>query len=683
MNIPERGRARKGGGSYPLLFSPFQLGGLMLPNRVVMAPMSSSLADLDGFVTPELIAFIKARAVGGTGLIVVEFTCIDARFGLGELRQPRLDSDDYIAGHEKLVNSITETGARACLQLHMPGQYIIPGTASKGMAIAPSDIYARNGRQSARAMTSVEVSQLVTRFADGARRAMVAGYEAIEIHGAHGYLPMAFMSPRKNQRDDEWGGDFDRRLAFPMAIIAAIKKEIGPSCPLIYRVSAAEFVESGLTIADMEQIVPRLAQAGCDALHVSTGAVEGALDKIVDPMSSHEGWRFPLGRRLREASGLPVIAVGPVRWPETAERALANGDADLIALGRPLLADPAWARKASTGKIEDITPCTNCNWCMDQLRKHAAIGCAENPITGREFEDLPDARLLSSKVAVVIGAGPGGLHSALDLDLRGFETHLFEARGEVGGGLLVSAAPPFKEPLFWYWHHLKHRLAQSRVHAHMGVRAAEADVLALKPDLVVVATGTRSRPWPLAIEGDLLPVHDATDVLTGDVAPDMLGAVSGSAVIVYGGGETGCETAEFLAARGFQVKLVTRSALNELARSAESIYRRQLRSRLADNPLIEVIPHGTIAELHNAGLVVKLASGESRVLCASSLVFAQGRESADELVAGLRAAGVPCEVIGDAHAVGRIGDAVHAGHAAVRKLAANVMPVEAVSRNLS
>ena len=672
LPIPERGRARMGGGSFPLLFSPFQLGGLLLPNRVVMAPMSSSLADLNGFVTPELIAFIKARAEGGTGLIVVEFTCVNAQYGLGELRQPRLDSDAYIAGHAELVKAIIETGARACLQLHMPGQYIIPGTAADGMAVAPSDVLAKSGKQTARAMASDEVSRLVQHFAEGARRALAAGYEAIEIHGAHGYLPMAFMSPRKNQRDDEWGGDFERRLAFPLAIIAAIKKVIGTSRPLIYRVSAAEFVESGISINDMERIVPSLAKAGCDALHVSTGSVEGALDKIVDPMSSYEGWRFPLGRRLREASGLPVIAVGPVRWPETAERALADGDADLIALGRPLLADPAWARKAKAGRLEDITPCTNCNWCMQRLREHAAICCAENPATGRELEDISAARPASGKVALVIGAGPGGLHAALEFDRKGFDTHLFEARAEVGGGLLVSAAPPFKEPLYWYWHHLGHRLAGSRVHAHMGVRATTADVLALKPDFVVVATGTRSRRWPLATDGGLLPVHNATDVLTGDVPPDSLATVSGLPVIVYGGGEAGCETAEFLAARGLQVKLVTRSALNELARSAEPMYRRQLRARLAGNPLIEVISHGTIRELRDGGLVVQLANGERRSLCASALVVAQGREPVDELVAGLREAGVPCEVIGDAHTVGRIGDAVHAGHAAVRKLAAQL-----------
>lgn len=669
LPIPERGRARKGGAAYPLLFSPFRLGGLLLPNRVVMAPMSSSLADEIGFVTPELIAFIRERAVGGTGLIVVEFTAVDSRFGLGELRQPRLDSDAYIAGHSELVKAILDTGARACLQLHAPGQYIIPGTTHAGMAVAPSDVFARNGKQTARALTCAEISEMVESFAAAARRAMAAGYQAIEIHGAHGYLPMAFMSPNKNTRDDKWGGDFERRVAFASAVVRAVKAVLGASRPLIYRVSASEFVESGLSIDDMRRIVPMLARAGCDALHVSTGSVEGAMDKIVDPMSSHEGWRFPLGRALREACGLPVIAVGPVRWPETAERALAAGDADLIALGRPLLADPFWASKARNGRLEDITPCTNCNWCMERVRGHAAIGCAENPRTGRELEKPSTRSTQGGVVAAVIGAGPGGLHAALDLELRGFDTHLFEARAEIGGGLLVSAAPPFKEPLYWYWHHLGHRLARSEVHAHMGVRATADDVLALKPRLVVVATGSQSKPWPLACGAGALPIHDATDVLTGDVLVGETGADAALPIVVYGGGESGCETAEFLAARGRQVKLVTRSAPQELARSAESMYRRQLRARLDSNRLIEVIAHSTICEVGADGVRIDAAKGESRLVPAAALVVAQGREPADELVEAIRNAGIRCEVIGDARAVGRIGDAVHAAHAAVRKLA--------------
>lgn len=664
MTAPARDAAA--GAAYPLLFSPFQLGALSLPNRVVMAPMSSSLADDMGFVTPELVAFVRERALGGTGLVIVEFTCVDASYGVGEKCQPRIDRDEHIAGHARMVRAITSAGARACLQLHLPGQYVVGSGDDGALPVAPSNVFARDGRQIARALDTDQVARLVRRFAQAARRAVLAGYQAIEIHGAHGYLPMAFLSPRKNRRDDAWGGDFERRMAFPLAIARALREELGAERPLIYRLSAAEFVEAGLTLDDMERIAPRLAQAGCDALHVSSGAVEGALDKIVDPMSAGEGWRFPLGRRLRAAAGIPVIAVGPVRWPATAERALAEGDADLIALGRPLLADPHWANKARAGDLAGITPCTNCNWCMERVRGHLAIGCAETPGTGHEAES--DARLTApcGSVAVVVGAGPGGLQAAYELDRLGYATHLFEARSDVGGGLVTSAAPPFKQPLRWYQDHLRHRLALSATTVHLGHMAQAGELLALRPSVAIIATGSRVREWPLpGGAAGSLPVLDATDLLTGVIE---LG--SASPVVVYGGGETGCETAEYLAVRGAQVILVTRSGLKEMARAAEPMYRKQLRARLGTNPRVRILSHATITRIDADGVLLELADDEPRMVPAAALVMAQGREPASDLAPLLRAAGVACAAIGDADAIGRIGDAVHAAHRAVRRLVA-------------
>lgn len=648
--------------AWPLLLSPLRLGGLTLPNRVVMAPMSSSLADERGFVTPELLAFVRERAEGGTGLIVVEFSCVDAAFGRGERRQLRIDAGDYVAGHARLAQAITEAGARACLQLHLPGQYVVAGTC-EGLPVAPSDEFARDGHQLARRLAAGEIELLVQRFGEAASRAVQAGYQAVEIHGAHGYLPMAFLSPRKNRRDDAWGGDAERRLAFPLAVVRAVRAALGPQRPLIYRLSAAEFVDPGLTLEDMERIVPRLARAGCDALHVSTGVIEGALDKIVDPMSCAEGWRFPLGRRLRAASGLPVIAVGPIRWPAAAERALAAGDADLIALGRPLLADPHWVRKVKAGALPDIVPCTNCNWCMQRVREHATIACAENPRTGRETEP-PVPPAAPGAVAVVVGAGPGGLQAALEFDRIGYRTHLFEARAQVGGGLAVSAAPPFKEPLRWYQSHLLHRLQASGVTLHLGRSAVAADVLALRPDAVVLATGSRTRPFPLARTGAALPIRDATEILAGDRMPEADGPV-----VVYGGGETGCETAEYLAQRGLQVVLVTRSGAKDLARSAEPMYRRELRARLARNARIELVAHACIVRVDADAVQVAVSGGPSRRVEAKALVLAQGRAPMAELLPALRGAGLRCVVIGDAQTIGRIGDAVHAADRAVRLLA--------------
>lgn len=648
--------------AFPRLFAPFTLGGLTLPNRLVMAPMSSSLADEQGFVTPRLQAFLRERAVGGIGLVVVEFTCVEARFGLGEICQPRIDHDVYIEGHARLVDAIRQAGARTCLQLHLPGQYVASGTCD-GLPVAPSEAFARDGRQIARALQAEEIEALVQRFADAAARAVQAGYDAVEIHGAHGYLPMAFMSARKNRRDDAWGGDAERRLAFPLTVVQAVRQVLGPGRPLIYRLSAAEFVNAGLALKDMEEIAPRLAHAGCDALHVSTGTVEGALDKVVDPMSAREGWRFPLGARLREVSGLPVITVGPVRSAGAAERALVAGDADLIALGRPLLADPHWARKVRQGDLDEVIPCTNCNWCMQRVLGHASVGCAENPRTGHEAEPEPP-QAPPGAVAVVVGGGPGGLHAALEFDRLGFCTHLFEARPRVGGGLMVSAVPPFKDPLRGYMTHLEGRLRRSGVRLHLGCIADLDDVLALRPDAVVLATGSAPRPMPLDMAEDALPVLDAWALLAGESAiPDA------GRVVVYGGGEAGCETAEFLADRGLRVTLVTRSRAQELARSAEPLYRRQLRARLTNNEHIELIDLTRVIGLGADTVSVELSDGARREIDAVALVIAQGRDPAAGLSPGLSKARIRFAVVGDARGIGRIGDAVHDAHAAVRQLA--------------
>lgn len=650
---------------YPRLFSPFVLGGLTLKNRIVMAPMSSSLADDEGRVTPELVAYVRERARGGTGLIIVEFACVDARYGRGEIRQLRIDREADVAGHAALVCAIREAGAAVFLQLHLPGQYIVPGTLEGALPVAPSDVFARRtGQRIARALRGDEITGLVGAFARGATRAVAAGYQGIELHGAHGYLLMAFLSPLKNMRDDEWGGDFERRLRFPLEAVRATRAALGPGRPLVYRISAAEFREAGLGIEDMERIVPRLVEAGVDAIHVSSGTIEGAMDKIVEPMSQPEGWRFDLSGRIRRAAGVPVIAVGPVRWPAAAERALAENVADLIALGRPLLADPHWTRKAEAGEEDGITPCTNCNWCMERVRRHESIGCAENPRTGHEAEPALDPRSAAGRAAAVVGAGPGGLVAALELARAGYRTHLFEARDRVGGGLIASAAPPFKERLEWYRQYLARTLERSAVQVHLGVHASAADLLALHPALVIIASGSRPRaPDVEALAG--ADIHDAHDVLMGDILDLPLDE---GPIAVYGGGETGCETAEYLAARGATVLLVTRSAGSDLARKAEPLYRHALKARLAANPRITLIERSTVVAFERGRLTLRDGEGSSTCHNARALLIAQGRDSNRALAVELSEAGVACAVVGDAAVVGRIGDAVHQAYEAVRRL---------------
>jgi 2,4-dienoyl-CoA reductase (NADPH2) len=640
------------------------LGDLTVKNRIVMAPMSTQLANADGSVSPAQLAFYNERARGGTGLIVVEFCSVHAATGRSEHRQLVLEGEAQLEGHIELVASIREAGAAACLQLQHGGPGVKRSLVEGGVAVGPSDVFSRRdpGRRTARALTHEEIENLIECFGRAAALAVRAGYQGVELHGAHGYLLTTFLSPLFNHRDDEWGGDEERRLRFPTRVIARVKEVIGPR-PLIYRFSAEEFSPRGLSIQDFERIAPLLVAAGADALHVSLGLGATSFDKVIEPMSMPEGWRLPYARRIRAATGVPVITVGQIRWPETAERALRDGDADLIALGRTLLADPEWANKARRGAAADIRPCTSCNFCIALgMGEHGRIGCAENPRTGHELDPLPDAAGQRGTRAVVVGGGPGGMAAALLLDQAGYATELYESRPALGGGLIASAAPPFKDKLRWYQRYLERRLAESGVRVSLG-RAVDLNTLRTPtPTVLILAVG--GRPIRLDIEGiDCNIVHDAYEVLMGDSR--RLTPQNSEAVLVYGGGETGCEAAEYLAERGYPVVLVSRSQISQLARSAEMIYRGVLLERIAANPRIRVVGETHVIRITESTATLRKKDGTIETLPVGGVLIAQGRSPDSVLELQLREAGVPYVAIGDARRGGRIGDAVRDAYEAV------------------
>ncbi len=652
---------------FPHLFQAGRMRNLALKNRLIMAPMESNLAAEDGSVSDLMREYYRARAVGGIGMIIVEYTCVDRPLGLGGQPQLGLDDDALIASHAELVRAVHAAGSRICVQLFHAGRQTHPKFTSGRQPIAASAIPCPMYRKMPREMNAADMNHVLQKFREAAERAVKAGYDAVEIHGAHGYLPANFLSAASNQRSDEFGGSLANRQRFPLRIAEAVRQGAG-DLPVIFRLSADEFVIGGTQIDEAMDTARRLEAIGVDAIHVSTGCHE-RIDRNVDPVWMPEGWRLPLARQIREAVSIPVIGVGVIRHPEVAEQAIAEGSADFIALGRALLADPEWPNKAAAGRTADIRPCTSCNWCVAQIGTgHTPVGCAENPRTGRETQPQP-VFVGSRELAVVVGAGPGGIAASLTLDRAGYRVLLMERQAALAPGLLASGAAPKKDKFLWYRDYLAHKLRHSNVELRLGSMAGVADIAALSPALVVLATGSRDRELA-GVDGlDLPLVKSAYAVLAGS------DSIRQGPVVIYGAGEVGCEAAKFAAGKGFDVILATRSSdANALSRSTYlRIYREQFIATIRAYPNIR-IELGAALRSVSPDAVHLERDGQEITWPAGQLLLAVGRLPNDDLSAGLEAAGISTLVVGDAVDVRRIGDAVHDAYWKIRDMTRRINP---------
>ena len=649
--------------AYPRLFEPFTIGNMTIKNRIAMAPMETHLGAPDGGVNEAIIAYYQERARGGTGLVITEFTCVDAETGFSSnVPQLRLDNDRFKAGHARLVGAIHAAGAKAVLQISHAGRQTKESVIGRQpVSASPIPLNSIYMNAVPRQLEDAEIRYLISRYANTARLAVLAGYDGVMLHGAHGYLIQQFLSPLMNHRDDEWGGDPERRLRFATEVIKAVKAQLGER-PLLYRMSVVDGVDGGITIEDSEKIAPRLCEAGVDAIDISWGFLESA-HLILEPMSVEEGDRLPYARRIRDATGKPVITAGVMRWPDKCEQAVIDGDTDVVSLGRALLADPMWPIKAQRGLADDIRPCTSCNWCIRELAQSRSVACAENPRCGRETEPELD-RFANGLKATVVGAGPGGMAAALLLDQSGFDVTLYEKRHRLGGNLITSAVPPGKDKLFWYHKFLLSRIERSGVRVRTGTLVTRESIEADLPDVVILAGGSRPAPLNLAEWGNL-PTAPAFEVLIDETTVPP--STRERPIVIYGGGETGTETAEYLTKDGHHVMLVTRSDAKFLARNAEALYRIALLERLHGNKAIRIVDHTTLHAIN--GEHVTLKQGETLVdQPAAAVLLAHGLVPDTTLPDALAGLDIPMIRIGDAAQVARIGEAVRDAYRAVQDL---------------
>ncbi|MFC4272778.1 NAD(P)-binding protein [Sneathiella chungangensis] len=652
---------------YPHLFQAGKIRNLELRNRVFMAPMESNLAAKDGAVSDLMREYYVARAAGGVGMVIVEYTCIDRPIGRGGDPSLGIDDDSLIDSHRSLVKSIHKAGSKACVQLFHAGRQTHPKFTNGLQPISASPIPCPMYRKMPRQMDRDDILRVTEMYGHAARRAVEAGYDSVEIHGAHGYLPANFLSAASNKREDEFGGSLENRQRFPLMIVSAVRKNLADKA-LIFRLSADEFVEDGTKIEEAKDTAKRLVEAGVDAIHVSTGCHE-RIDRNVEPAWMPEGWRIPLARAVRQVIDKPVITVGVIRRPQIAEQALKDGSADFIALGRALLADPEWPNKARVGQANEIRPCTSCNWCVAQIGTgHTPVGCAENPRTGHETETYP-VYVGNSERALVVGSGPGGIAAALMLDQAGYNVTLFERTGNLAPGLVASAAAPKKEKFHWYRDYLLQKLETSDVDVQLNFNVEASHLVERSPRLVVVATGGVDRKLENVSGLDLPFVKSAYDVLS------RAEEIGQNPIIIYGAGEVGCEAAKYAADRGYDVVLATRSSdEGALSRSNNlRIYREQFVETIKAYKNIRIELGAELRSIE-PGIVRMQREGKEVIWNAGQVLLAVGRLPNSSSFEEVQAAGIECVTIGDASDVRRIGDAVHEAYRVMRDFTIRAAP---------
>ena len=614
-----------------ILASPLMVGDLELKNRMAVAAMVTCYCDDDGMPTEQYIAYHEARAQGGFGLIVTEDYAVDPA-GRG-FWCAGLWKDEQIAPHRELTERVHAAGAKVFAQIYHCGRQTASALIGT-QPVAPSALACPAMGEVPRALTRDEIRTIVGQFGDTALRAKQAGFDGVEIHGAHGYLIAEFLSAYANKRTDEYGGPLRNRLRFALEIIADIRGKCGAGYPVSFRISADEYVIGGRDIAETVLICRELEAAGIDLVHVSAGTYESAW-AIIPPLGRPYAWLAEFGAQVKQAVTIPVQLVGRIKDPELAESLLQAGKADLISFARGSLADPDLPRKYLEGRSDEIRQCIGCNQgCISILFTNQPIRCLVNPSLGYEGAREIQPAATPRKV-LVIGGGPAGLEAARGARLAGHEVVVHERQAQLGGNFLVGAIPPGKGELTSYITWLGEELGRLGVPVRLNSEVTADLVAAERPEVVVYAAGARHATVPIPGIGTA-GVVEACDVLTGRVT-------TGGSVVVAGGGMIGSETALYLASLGRQVTIVDQ--LPGVALEEDSARRYYLMKEF-DRYHVRTVTSATITEITDEAVMVE-QDGAVRVLPCDTVVIALGMTPDTDALAAIRQV-AEVVVVGDA-----------------------------------
>ncbi|MGB9735815.1 MAG: FAD-dependent oxidoreductase [bacterium] len=527
---------------FKTLFSPIKINKLEIKNRIVFPAMHLNYTP-EGYITDQMKAFYETRAKGGVGLIVVGGCTID-EVGGGHF-MVRLDTDDFIPGMADLANTLHSYNTKVFAQLYHAGRYVASWMINGKTPVSASAVPSRLTNETPKPLTIDEIKQIQQYYVDASLRAKKADMDGIEILASAGYLICQFLSPLTNQRTDEYGGTFENRMRFGIEVYKKIREAVGDDFPITMRLSGSDFVKGSNTINETVEFARRLEQLGIDGFNITGGWHETHVPQLT--FSVPEGAFSYLALKVKQTVNVPVIASNRINNPKLAERLINDGWADMVVMGRALIADPMFPDKARKGNLHEINSCIACNQgCFDNIFNGLPATCLVNPIVGREHE-IKISKAEESKHVAVIGAGPAGLECAITLARRGHKVDLYEQEEYIGGQFNLASVVPDKEGFYNLLLYYANQIEHTGVKLHLKTAINEKALSSLKADEIVVATG--AMPLLPKIEGIEEGIEDGYVVPAWYVLYNDFQGISENIVII-GGGAVGCDVALYLSQDG-------------------------------------------------------------------------------------------------------------------------------------
>lgn len=655
------------------LFQPITVNGLTIKNRIAY-PSLGLLYAYDRKLNDRYYNFYREIAKGGAGVVTVGPVGVDY-LGSG-IATLAITDDEEITAFKKLTDIVKEEGSSPWIQLFHAGAYSYPMIIGNQQPMAPSAVFSKYSKTTPREMSIEDIKNTQKAYADAAERAKAAGFDGVEILASAGYLITQFLSPLKNKRTDEYGGDLENRLRFPTETLRLVRQRVGSDYPVTVRIAGNDFVPGSNSDEETPVIAKAYEAAGVDMISVTGGWHESRVPQL--PMELPRACYAYLALNIKKAVSVPVMASNRITSPKDAEDILANGFADMVNLGRVLIADPFWPQKAKEGRAEEIRPCVGCSQgCTDSVFSGKPVYCIGNPRAGFEGERTIKPTD-SPKNIMVVGAGMAGLEAAVTAAQRGHSVSIYEKSDRIGGQIWIAGTPPGKQELWEFAHYYSAMIKKHSIPLHLGTTVTLEMIRAQKPDHIIIAEGAKAMIPP--IKGlDEPEILSAWDVLEKN--PSL-----GKEVAVIGGGAVGIETALFIAHKGtitpemlhflFAYDAVPTDKLKEyMFRGSSNVTIFEMMDRAGNNIGrstrwvamsnverygIKVITGAKVLSADHGTLSYETTDGLSEKHF-DSIVVAAGSKSVKTLTSQLDQAGISYTPVGDGVKPGKLDDAIHGG----------------------